>query len=169
MAAGRKPIPTALKKLRGNPGRRPLNENEPTPKCEAPEIPDWIKDDELAVEEWDRITKELEVVGLLNKLDHALIESWVVCYSRWVQAEKKVLENGTLYKSGEKITTKKKRNGDIEEVKSGGNVTTSPYLWIANKSWTQLMKLSAEMGLTPSSRSRIAITPNKKGNKWGDI
>ena len=28
---GRKPKPTALKVLEGNPGKRPLNENEPIP------------------------------------------------------------------------------------------------------------------------------------------
>jgi P27 family predicted phage terminase small subunit len=171
MTKGRKPVPTALRILRGNPSGRPLPEpgSEPTPKNEAPEMPDFIKEDEIAVEEWDRITKELDTIGLLNKLDHALIESWVICYSRWINAEKKVLEKGTLSITGQKITTKTKKDGTIEEVKSGGNVITSPYLWVANKSWQQLLKLASEMGMTPSARSRISITPKKKEDKWGDI
>ena len=33
---GRKPLPTALKALRSNPGRRPLNEDEPKPDVRLP-------------------------------------------------------------------------------------------------------------------------------------
>ena len=171
MTKGRKPVPTALRKLRGNPSGRPLPEpgSEPTPKSEAPEMPEWIKNDEIAVEEWHSIIKELEAVGLLNKLDHALIESWVVCYSRWVQNERKVLEKGTVVLTGQKVTTKTKRDGTVEETKSGGNVTTSPYLWVANKAWTQLLKLASEMGMTPSARSRISVKPKGKESKWGKL
>ena len=34
---GRKPKPTALKVLEGNPGKRPLNLYEPSPEGEMPE------------------------------------------------------------------------------------------------------------------------------------
>ena len=40
---GRKPKPTALKVLEGNPGKRPLNENEPKPERKAPECPSWLE------------------------------------------------------------------------------------------------------------------------------
>ena len=36
---GRKPKPTAIKKLEGNPGKRKLNQNEPQPEKTAPECP----------------------------------------------------------------------------------------------------------------------------------
>ncbi|MEQ8198694.1 MAG: phage terminase small subunit P27 family, partial [Clostridiaceae bacterium] len=32
---GRKPKPTAIKVLEGNPGKRPLNKNEPKPEKKA--------------------------------------------------------------------------------------------------------------------------------------
>ena len=35
---GRKPVPTALKKLRGNPGKRPLNDAEPKPDVVVPGV-----------------------------------------------------------------------------------------------------------------------------------
>ena len=35
-SGGRKPLPTKIKLLRGNPGRRPLNENEPEPEVRLP-------------------------------------------------------------------------------------------------------------------------------------
>ena len=40
--AGRKPKPTAIKKLEGNPGKRKLNKNEPVPAKGMPECPDWL-------------------------------------------------------------------------------------------------------------------------------
>ena len=39
---GRKPKPTAIKELEGNPGKRPLNANEPKPERKAPRCPGWL-------------------------------------------------------------------------------------------------------------------------------
>lgn len=39
---GRKPKPTAIKELEGNPGKRPLNANEPRPERKAPRCPAWL-------------------------------------------------------------------------------------------------------------------------------
>ena len=51
--AGRKPKPTKLKLLAGNPGGRPLPENEPQPDPAIPDPPDWMEGEALA--EWRRI------------------------------------------------------------------------------------------------------------------
>ena len=40
---GRKPKPTAMKELEGNPGKRPLNPNEPRPERKAPRCPAWLE------------------------------------------------------------------------------------------------------------------------------
>ena len=40
--AGRKPKPTALKKLEGNLGKRKLNTKEPMPGKEMPDCPKWL-------------------------------------------------------------------------------------------------------------------------------
>jgi phage terminase small subunit len=42
---GRKPKPTSIKKLEGNPGKRPFNTKEPRPNKVAPECPDWLLPD----------------------------------------------------------------------------------------------------------------------------
>ena len=39
---GRKPKPTALKLLEGNPGKRPLNDREPVPPRAALKCPAWL-------------------------------------------------------------------------------------------------------------------------------
>ena len=38
---GRKPKPTAMKVLEGNPGKRSLNTTEPQPPKRAPRCPNW--------------------------------------------------------------------------------------------------------------------------------
>ena len=40
--AGRKPKPTAVKKLEGNPGKRKLNTKELVPAKGMPACPDWL-------------------------------------------------------------------------------------------------------------------------------
>ena len=41
-ARGRKPKPTALKVLEGNPGKRPLNDHEPIPPKGELKCPSWL-------------------------------------------------------------------------------------------------------------------------------
>lgn len=67
---GRPPKPTAVKELEGNPGKRPLNKNEPKPKQTAPKCPSWLEPD--AKKEWRRLSKELESMGLLTEVDMAI-------------------------------------------------------------------------------------------------
>ena len=58
---GRKPKPTALKVLEGNPGKRPLNKKEPQPEKKAPAARHgWSR---KAKKEWKRMAKTLEAMG----------------------------------------------------------------------------------------------------------
>src|SRR5215831_13796767 len=58
------PIPTRLKVLRGNPGRRPLRpEPEPAPLSEPPEPPAFLIG--YAAEEWRRAARDPVTHGLL--------------------------------------------------------------------------------------------------------
>jgi len=45
---GRRSVPTVLKKLRGNPGRRRLNAREPMPRPPLADPPEWFDDDQRA-------------------------------------------------------------------------------------------------------------------------
>jgi phage terminase small subunit len=68
---GRKPKPTHLKLVTGNPGRRPLNDCEPQPEIALPPVPPELCDD--AKLEWDRVSFELHRAGLLTKVDRAAL------------------------------------------------------------------------------------------------
>ena len=58
---GPPPTPTNLKLLRGNPGKRKLNTNEPDPAPAIPPCPGHL--DKVAKKEWRRISKELLALG----------------------------------------------------------------------------------------------------------
>lgn len=65
--AGRKPKPTAVKKLEGNPGKRKLNTKEPMPGNGMPDCPKWLLPE--AKEEWNRLCKKLNQMGVLTDID----------------------------------------------------------------------------------------------------
>jgi P27 family predicted phage terminase small subunit len=135
---GRKPTPTTLKLLNGNPGKRPLNEREPQAPQGVPEIPEWLDDEAKA--EWSRITIDLAEMGLLSKADRPALAAYCTAWSRWVDAEAQVKKYGTVVKSPDK-----------------GFPMKSPYLSIADQAMELMRKLLVEFGLTPSSRSRIRV------------
>ena len=140
---GRKPKPTALKILEGNPGRRPLNDREPSLPTETPECPEFLDDEARA--EWFRMAKVLQDMGLLTRADRAALAAYCVVYSRWVTAERQVQRLGTIVKSPEKNFPMK-----------------SPYLTVADQALEAMRKFMVEFGLTPSSRSRIRV-PDASG------
>ena len=135
---GRKPTPTTLKVLAGNPGKRPLNEREPAAPQGVPEKPSWLDDEAKA--EWDRVTADLAAMGLLSQADRPALAAYCTAWSRWVEAEAQVKKYGTVVKSPDK-----------------GFPMKSPYLSIADQSLETMRKLMVEFGLTPSSRSRIRV------------
>lgn len=56
---GRKPKPTAMKELEGNPGKHPLNTSEPKPNKKAPACPKWLEPE--AKKEWRRLAKQMSL------------------------------------------------------------------------------------------------------------
>jgi phage terminase small subunit len=85
---GRKPTPTHLKLVRGNPGRRPLNRAEPKPAAGMPTAPAHLSTE--AKTEWRRVAPELYRLGILTRLDRSALAAYCQCYGRWRQAEEAI-------------------------------------------------------------------------------
>jgi phage terminase small subunit len=64
---GRKPQPTKLKALEGNPGKRAMNDREPQPPAGVPDCPEFLQDE--AREEWFRTAAVLKQMNLLTVAD----------------------------------------------------------------------------------------------------
>ena len=79
--AGRKPKPTAVKKLEGNPGKRKLNSKEPVPAKGIPACPDWLMPE--AKKEWERLAELMNQMGVLTEVDMAAFAAYCQSYARW--------------------------------------------------------------------------------------
>ncbi|MEG2198100.1 MAG: phage terminase small subunit P27 family [Cellulosilyticaceae bacterium] len=135
--AGRKPKPTAVKLLEGNPGKRSLNTNEPKPNTKASKCPTWLEAE--AKKEWRRISKQLEQLGVLTEVDMAAFAGYCQAYARWKEAEEFITKHGTIVKTP---------SGYWQQVPQVSIAQT--YLKIMNK-------FCEQFGLTPSSRTRINV------------
>ncbi|MBP2028851.1 P27 family predicted phage terminase small subunit [Acetoanaerobium pronyense] len=134
---GRKPKPTALKVLEGNPGKRPLNEQEPKPENRAPKCPSWLELE--AKKEWKRMAKTLEAMGILTQVDMTAFAGYCQAYARWKEAEEFLSKHGTIFKTP---------SGYIQQV---------PQVSIAQTYLKVMKDFCSEFGLTPASRSRIRV------------
>lgn len=57
------------------------------PELGIPEAPDWLSEE--ALKEWTRITEELETIGLIAKIDQALLAMYCQLYGNFVDAQRK--------------------------------------------------------------------------------
>jgi len=145
MKPGTKPTPTALKLIKGNPGKRTINRDEPKPESKAPPMPAVL--DSVGQEHWNYLVSELEKMGTLASSDMGVIAMAACAYSRWYHAEE------TLNRYIEKSDT-----GYIDAVKtSSGILIQNAVVGISNAAAKALVKYCSELGLTPSSRTRVHI------------
>lgn len=135
---GRKPKPTALKVLAGNPGRRPLNNAEPKyPDGGEMQPPRHL--DRVARYEWRRVVKELSSAGLLKTVDRSALAAYCQAYSQWVSV------------------TKQLRDQPITLISPSGYAYPNPLLGIQKRALETMYKFMTEFGMTPSSRSRVKV------------
>ncbi len=134
---GRKPKPTALKLIEGNPGKRPINGREPRPPTSLPTCPSHLS--ATAKAEWKRLARMLNEIGLLTQIDRGVLAAYCQGYGRWVEAERKLAVTPPILKT------------------PAGYVQVSPWITIANRQVELMTRLMGELGLSPSSRSRLAV------------
>jgi P27 family predicted phage terminase small subunit len=136
---GRRPLPSQVKRARGNPGKRALPRLEVQPPAGVPECPPQVTGHARA--EWDRIVPELLAAGLLTKLDRAALVGYCIAWGQWSEALDALRTHGTLVKS------------------PSGYPMQSPYVAISNKAFEQWTRMLTEFGMSPSSRSRVNAAP----------
>jgi P27 family predicted phage terminase small subunit len=110
---GRRPKPTHVKLLTGNPGKRTPNAHEPRPEPIVPECPAELGP--VARREWDRLAVELSALRILTNLDRAALAAYCGAYAMWAEATEAIQKFGTMVKS------------------PSGFPQQSPYVSIANR------------------------------------
>lgn len=152
MTTGRKPKPTVLKLVTGNPGRRKLNAAEAKLPPARPKPPEWLND--IAQAEWDRIIGELYEGGLMTNVDTYALCAYCMAVARWRMAEQ------ALKRMGDQDPT----NHAFMVRTSKGTAIQNPLVGIANQARDAMVRLAAEFGMTPSARSRVTAVPPNDAN-----
>ena len=144
---GRKPKPTQMHILNGNPSKLKLEErisNEVKMKeyalGEFPPAPEWL--DDIAKEEWNRVAPMLASCKLITEADTKALEAYCKCWSRYIEAEKQMDDIGsTIFQPNQKSKY-------IQQL---------PQVAIAQKYLKLCKDFMTEFGLTPSSRGRMQL------------
>lgn len=144
---GRKPTPTAFKVINGNPGKRPLNTNEPQPTQGAPNCPDWLGREAKA--EWKRIVPELDRIGALSLVDRGALTACCLAWEELYLATKDLQEHGRTMTIP--VLSKGQKVGEYKRI--------NPSVRVQQQAFVQYRAYLVEFGLTPSSRTRIKVPP----------
>lgn len=146
---GRKPKPTAIKLLEGNPGKRPLNEYEPVPPKSEIKCPAWLEPE--AKKEWKRLAPALETMGILTPVDISAFAGYCQAYARWKEAEEFISKHGSIFQTP---------SGYVQQV---------PQVSIAQQNLKIMQSFCSEFGLTPATRSRIIANSGESKNDDDDM
>jgi len=147
---GRKPKPDFLKLISGTDKPSRMNPDAPQPEGDLSTAPEWFDAEQRAT--WDKAIADAPP-GLLKNLDASVFIMWAVAATLHRQASIKVASTGMMVRAP--------RNGYPMQ---------NPYLTVVNKQAQIMLRACAEMGFTPSSRSRVKVTKGAKGaDPFGDL
>jgi P27 family predicted phage terminase small subunit len=150
---GRKPLPSHLKVIQGNRGKRPIRAEtiqiEPSLPMPPPHLCDEAKD------EWGRVAPMLFNLKILSDADIGALTAYCQAWATFKQATEAL----NLMAQSDKIT-----KGLLIKT-TNGNAIQNPLLGIANKAAADLVRYAAEFGMTPSARARIYASKEADQNE----
>jgi P27 family predicted phage terminase small subunit len=167
--AGRKPTPTALKRLTGNPGKRPLPEDEPEPSRGNVHQPAHL--DTIARREWRRLELILTAMRVLTDADYVTLAVLCQQLSIWERVSRQVEKQGMLveYVRGTRKLVGKAANGEAA-IENLTEVRRHPGLKVINDAIAIINRCCSELGLTPAARTKVkTIGRYKQDNPWEKI
>lgn len=153
---GRKPKP----EIKGNVVAGPF----PGRGVPVPIEPDWLtrpadgdwgeRAARLASFRWQAAVAEMTEMQTYGPENAAALEMLAVNYARWKLAEAHVT-----------------KHGPIVPAPRTGVPMRNPYLEVANGALERVMKIETELGLSPTSRGRVAKRAGAEGvvNPWSDL
>lgn len=143
---GPRPTPTKLKVLRGNPGCRPLNKDEPEPPVDGIHMPPHLG--QVASARWAELLPMLQAVKVMTRADIEALARYCDTYEWWLATRAKLKADGDTYPI----------LNDKGEVKY---IAQRPEVSIAHKLAVQLRQLEQDFGLNPSARTSLHVEQEK--------
>lgn len=144
------PQPTAITLLKGNPGKRPINQNEPEfelVKANENPPPNWLTEDQKIF--WADISVLLENARVLTEADLPLLSCLCIALSELKFANDQITKVGRLMKT------------------PSGYVQQNPYVGMMHTAIKQIRSIANEFGMTPAARTRINVLAGvSPDDKW---
>lgn len=137
---GRRPKPTHLKLVSGNPGKRPVNKNEPKVPRSRPSPPAHMSD--KARETWGYVSGLLDRMGVLCEVDAVALEMLCEAYADYLAAKNELKDFGSEY-----YTTLTAAGDKMHR--------SHPAVAQKNDADRRIRGWLSEFGMTPSARSRV--------------
>ena len=153
MTVGRKPTPTALKLVKGNPGKRAINKKEPKPKREIPSCPAHLKD--AAKVAWGRLSVMLDRIGVLTEADAYALERACACYAELLELQTLVDRDGLTYST----------TSTAGETVIKGN----PAVAMLADADRRFKGYLVEFGLTPAARSKVKVDGSEQKDELDEF
>jgi P27 family predicted phage terminase small subunit len=126
---------------------------EPKAVRGLPDCPRHLKGRARAA--WNFWREELEGMGLDRRPDAQMLEGACVNYSRAVESDLIVARDGIM----QNISTIDKESGEPILLKSQYH----PAITVSNAAWRQVRAFCSEFGLSPVSRTRLAVEKPDSG------
>lgn len=158
MSRGRRSDPAAVKRAKGNPGRRPIGDDpklaEDTAvaselKTVVPEAPVWLK--KRALQIWKKLAPRLTQQRLLTPTDAWTFAKYCRNYARWLEANEWLDKNGMHYET----------DTGYDRVRS--------MMMISIRLEPILERAEDRFGLNPAERQRIFAARANAGAGVGDL
>lgn len=145
---GPAPTPTAILKMRGSPlARDREKQGEPMPERGIPDRPAHVKNSARKL--WTNLTKMLDDMGVLTRIDGGQLERYCLMFVQWRQLQR------VLHKFN-----------NTDDLLAGAlkNDESRP---IVRNAWSEshrldnaLKQIEVQFGLTPAARARLSCLVN---------
>ena len=139
---GRKPIAAEVKKATGAYKKNPQRENKAAPVADGapPKMPTWFGKFEKA--KWKELVADLTKNGVISTDTREILVAYCTAYAHWMDAREKVQATGLAVESYD-------QDGNLQ-------ISRNAYVTEMGKFRDQMNRLLPELGLTPSSRQKLA-------------
>lgn len=146
--AGRRPKPTHLKVVSGNPGKRAINKKEPKPRKVVPSCPEHLS--KASAVAWGKLCVLLDRMGVLTEADALALERLCDCYAEILECRELIARDGRTYSSIRGIGDE---DSPIEQVLMKAN----PAVAMLADADRRFKGYLVEFGLTPAARSKVQV------------
>jgi len=142
---GRPPKPTEMKRLAGNPGKRPLNESEPKPKPLQPHKPTHMMP--AAARFWREHVPRLVELGVATEVDGPALAMMATHWALAWEANKTLKQDGLVVLDERGLERK------------------HPLLQVLRDNSAAFRMYAGQYGLTASARVKLSVPEPEEGDE----